>query len=123
MFLLVLAHLGCPRQSPESRKTVVCVCVCACVRACVCVDSKIGKGSTVRLWRVSELEIDSLFCCFGIDIFKADYLGPLTFLACCTAGSAGAIVMCLAGGGGQLQQLSNRCLLLTTNNSESVACP
>jgi len=29
MFLLVLAHPGCPRQSPESGKTVVCMCVCA----------------------------------------------------------------------------------------------
>ena len=28
MDLLVLAHLGCPGQSPESRKMVVCVCVC-----------------------------------------------------------------------------------------------
>ena len=28
MLLLVPAHLGCPRQNPESRKTVVCVCVC-----------------------------------------------------------------------------------------------
>jgi len=25
MFLLFLAHLGCPGQNPESRKTVVCV--------------------------------------------------------------------------------------------------
>jgi len=28
MFLLVPAHLGCPGQIPQSRKTVVCVCVC-----------------------------------------------------------------------------------------------
>jgi len=28
MFLLVLAHPGCPGQIPQSRKTVVCVCVC-----------------------------------------------------------------------------------------------
>ena len=27
MFLLVPAHLGCPGQIPQSRKTVVCVCV------------------------------------------------------------------------------------------------
>jgi len=27
MFLLVLAHPGCPGQFPQSRKTVVCVCV------------------------------------------------------------------------------------------------
>jgi len=27
MFLLVLAHLGCPGQNPESRKTTVCMCV------------------------------------------------------------------------------------------------
>jgi len=27
MFLLVLAHLGCPVRSPESHKTVVCMCV------------------------------------------------------------------------------------------------
>jgi len=26
-FRLVLAHPGCPRQSPDSRKTVLCVCV------------------------------------------------------------------------------------------------
>jgi len=32
MFLLVLAHPGCPRQNPKSRKTVVCVCVCAVIR-------------------------------------------------------------------------------------------
>jgi len=31
MFLLVLAHPGCPGQDPESRKMV---CVRACVRAC-----------------------------------------------------------------------------------------
>jgi len=30
MFILVSAHLGCPRHNPESRKTVVCVCVCVC---------------------------------------------------------------------------------------------
>jgi len=38
MLLFVLAHLGCPRQNPASRKTVVCVyvCVCVCVFACVC---------------------------------------------------------------------------------------
>jgi len=34
MFLLVPAHPGCPGQSTESRKTVVCLCVCVCV--CVC---------------------------------------------------------------------------------------
>ena len=34
MFLLVLAHLGCPGQYPESCKTVVWACVCVCV--CVC---------------------------------------------------------------------------------------
>ena len=28
MFLLLPAHLGCPGQNPESRKTVVYVCVC-----------------------------------------------------------------------------------------------
>jgi len=27
MFFLVPAHPGCPRQIPQSRKTVVCVCV------------------------------------------------------------------------------------------------
>jgi len=26
MFLLVLAHLGCPGQNPQSHKTCVCVC-------------------------------------------------------------------------------------------------
>jgi len=37
MYLLVPAHPGCPRQSPESCKMVVCmcVCVCVCVRACM----------------------------------------------------------------------------------------
>jgi len=34
MYLLVLAHPGCPRQSPESRKMVVHACVRACVRVC-----------------------------------------------------------------------------------------
>ena len=29
MFLLVPAHPGCPGQSPQSRKTVVCVCAVA----------------------------------------------------------------------------------------------
>jgi len=28
MFLLGPAHPGCPRQNPDSRKTVVCFCVC-----------------------------------------------------------------------------------------------
>jgi len=40
MYLLIPAHPGCPRQSPQSRKMVVCVCVCVCMcawmRACVC---------------------------------------------------------------------------------------
>jgi len=36
MYLLVPAHLGCPGQSPDSCKMVVCVCVCACVHVCVC---------------------------------------------------------------------------------------
>jgi len=27
MFLLVLAHPGCPRESAESREMVMCVCV------------------------------------------------------------------------------------------------
>jgi len=31
MFLLVLAHPGCPRQNPERRKTAVCVCACASI--------------------------------------------------------------------------------------------
>ena len=31
MYLLVLALPGCPGQSPESCKMVVCVCVCVCV--------------------------------------------------------------------------------------------
>jgi len=31
MFLLVPAHPGCPGQSPESRKMVVCECVWLCV--------------------------------------------------------------------------------------------
>jgi len=32
MYLLVPAHLGCPGQSPQSRKmAVLCVCVCVCV--------------------------------------------------------------------------------------------
>jgi len=29
-YLLVPAHPGCPGQSPESCKIVVCVCVCVC---------------------------------------------------------------------------------------------
>ena len=33
MFLLVLAHPGCPGQIPQSRKRVVCVCVCVCMCA------------------------------------------------------------------------------------------
>jgi len=33
MFLLVPAHLGCPRQNPESHKMVLCVCVCLCYLA------------------------------------------------------------------------------------------
>ena len=37
VFLLVPAHLGCPGQHPESRKTGVCVCVCVCV--CVVSDT------------------------------------------------------------------------------------
>ena len=31
MFLLVLAHPGCPGQNPENRKMVVCVCGCVCI--------------------------------------------------------------------------------------------
>jgi len=31
MFLLVPAHPGCPGQSPESHKMVVCVCMCVLV--------------------------------------------------------------------------------------------
>jgi len=38
MFLLVLAHLGSPRQSPESHKMVVCVYVCV---YCVCFCPKL----------------------------------------------------------------------------------
>jgi len=34
MFLLILAHPGCPGQNQESHKMVVFVCVRACV--CVC---------------------------------------------------------------------------------------
>jgi len=33
MLLLVLAHPGCPGQSPQSHKMVVVVCVCVCVCA------------------------------------------------------------------------------------------
>jgi len=32
MFLLVLGHLGCPRQNPESRKLVAC-CLCLLITA------------------------------------------------------------------------------------------
>jgi len=35
MLLLVPAHRGCPGQSPESRKMVVCACVRVCVCECV----------------------------------------------------------------------------------------
>ena len=36
MFLLVLAQPGCPRQNPQSCKTVVCVCD---IQTCTCVGS------------------------------------------------------------------------------------
>ena len=39
MYFLVPSHLGCPRQSPESCKMVVCVCVCVCV--CVWVNPRL----------------------------------------------------------------------------------
>jgi len=39
MFILVLAHPGCPRQNPKSSETVVCVWggvrACMCVHACI----------------------------------------------------------------------------------------
>ena len=41
MFLLVPAHLGCPGQIPQSRKTVVCVCVCVCVICSICIGSNL----------------------------------------------------------------------------------
>jgi len=41
MFLLVPAHLGCPRQNPESRKMVVYVCVCFMAQV-----SQYQKGKT-----------------------------------------------------------------------------
>jgi len=43
MYLLVPAHPGCPGQSPESCKMVVCVCVCVCV----CVIENWHKGRNV----------------------------------------------------------------------------
>jgi len=48
MFLLVLAHLGCPGQNPEHRKMVVCVCVCVCVMAPFVDDD--GEDSSKVLW-------------------------------------------------------------------------
>jgi len=43
MFLLVLAHPGCPAQNPKSRKMVVCVCAilvshCCCILKVIIVD-------------------------------------------------------------------------------------
>ena len=40
MFLLVLAHLGCPGQNSESRKIVVCV---------LCIKKTKGKRKTTLL--------------------------------------------------------------------------
>jgi len=45
MSLLVLAHLGCPGQNPESCKMVVCVR--ACMRVCVYV---------VKVWDLETLD-------------------------------------------------------------------
>jgi len=42
MFLLVPAHLGCPGQIPQSRKTVVC-CVCVCVVCVLLACAYIGE--------------------------------------------------------------------------------
>ena len=36
MYFLVPAHLGCPGQSLESCKMVVCVCVCVCCMVVMC---------------------------------------------------------------------------------------
>ena len=62
MFLLVLAHPGCPGQIPQSRKTVVCVCVYLLTRVvpdifqnsskmvvCVCVSHAAYALQTIKL--------------------------------------------------------------------------
>ena len=53
MYILVLAHPGCPRQSPESHKMVVCVCVC------VCVAYKKNKDDTYFLGMTRSTSTDS----------------------------------------------------------------
>jgi len=72
--VLVAAHPGNPGQSPEGRKTDVCVCVCACVRACVRVfvtvdisnndgysDGCIARPVSVICKPI--IELCSIFCC------------------------------------------------------------
>jgi len=51
MFLLVPAHLGCPRQIPQSRKTVVCVCVDVCTAPA----TVIGVADSLYLFFVRNL--------------------------------------------------------------------
>jgi len=40
-------YLRSPRQNPESRKTVVCMCVCVYMRACV---RACGEGGPEGTW-------------------------------------------------------------------------
>jgi len=51
MFLLVLAHPGCPGQNPESRKMVVVVVLVCCARAALRYTTTDGqwKESAIRL--------------------------------------------------------------------------
>jgi len=52
MFLLVLAHPGCPGQIPQSRKTVVCITVIGCTAAdgdCVRKESKAASATFSHL--------------------------------------------------------------------------
>ena len=44
IYPVVPPHPGCPGQSPESRKMVVCVCVCVCVHS--------ESGSIDTLWHL-----------------------------------------------------------------------
>jgi len=74
MYLLVPAHPGCPGQSPESRKMVVC-CVCVCVysrcsaycncRKLVCSnkynDNNYHVAITVTISRHSEILSSNIF--------------------------------------------------------------
>jgi len=87
MFLLVLAHLGCPGQNPDSRKTVVCVFWPATFSRQI-LRKFSGWGSTHSCYQ-------TMWICMDLDYTVKYMYVPQVYLCCtCTSKPVETRKMC-----------------------------